>query len=125
VDPELPGMTELFSEWSCLGESAEGFAARNSCRGPSVHALDLSAALTLLRFGGASTSLVIDAFNVLESEHETPDAALYLIDPAGSLIVDAAARTVTVPLLVNPDFGTSLVRRHSGRRIRLGLSLDW
>ncbi|MGH7465315.1 MAG: hypothetical protein ACREK1_09080, partial [Longimicrobiales bacterium] len=82
-------------------------------------------ALTLLRRGSTAATIIVDAFNVFDSWHEQPDAALYLIDPTGSLTVDPDARTVAVPLIVNPDFGRPLVRRHTGRRFRLGLSLNW
>lgn len=125
VDPALPGMDAILSEWSCVRVSQDSFARRNSCRAPTVHALDVRAALTLFRRGSTAATLIVDAFNVLDTWHERPDAALYLIDPAGSLTVDPDMRTVAVPLIVNPDFGEPLVRRHTGRRMRLGLSLNW
>jgi hypothetical protein len=125
VDPALPGMSDLLAAWDCLADSENEFAARNSCRGDPVHALDLGVSFRLFRFGGASTSIAVDAFNVLETEYAVPDAALYLVDPAAPLVVDVPARTVTVPLLVNPNFGAPLVRPHTGRRIRLGILLNW
>jgi hypothetical protein len=125
IDPTLPGMDALVGEWDCLSAAQDRFAERNSCRASPVHALDLSAALTLFRRGSRSASVIIDAFNVFDTWHEQPDAALYLIDAAGSLEVDPVARTVAVPLIVNPDFGKPLVRRHTGRQLRLGLSLNW
>ncbi|HEX2166832.1 MAG TPA: TonB-dependent receptor [Longimicrobiales bacterium] len=125
VDGGIAGMDELMSEWSCLGESEGALAARNSCRTDAVHTLDLRAAVTVLRFAGASASLAIEAFDLLEGTRTVPDAALYLIDPAADLVTDTEARTVTVPLIVNEAFGTELTRRHSGRKLRLGISLNW
>lgn len=125
VDPALPGIEALLGSRDCLRSAENEFAPRNSCRSAAVHALDLRAALTLFRSGSTAATIVVDAFNVLDTWHEQPDPALYLIDPAGTLTFDSEARTVTVPLLVNPDFGEPLVRRHSGRRLRLGLSLNW
>lgn len=125
IDAAMPGIESLMSEWDCLSSAEGTFAARNSCRSDAVHALDLRAALTLFRRGGRQATIIVDAFNVLDTWHEQPDAALYLIDPAGSLAFDSEARTVDVPLLVNPDFGEPLVRRHAGRRLRLGLSVNW
>ncbi|HSK18851.1 MAG TPA: TonB-dependent receptor [Longimicrobiales bacterium] len=125
VDGALAGMSDIIGEWDCLRDAEDAFVERNSCRAAAVHALDIGAALTVLRWGGAAAAITLDAFNVFDSWHEQPDAALYLIDPAGTLTSDPVARTVDVPLLVNSEFGKPLARRHSGRRLRLGLSLNW
>src|SRR5690606_32226605 len=101
------------------------FAERNSCRAPLVHAFDVSLSVPVFRVGGASAALTLDAFDLTESAHEYPDAALYLIDPAGELVSDPVARTVTLPLVANPDFGKPLTRRTPGRTLRLGLSFNW
>jgi hypothetical protein len=125
VDPALPGMQELSAAWPCLRESSGRFAARNACRADMTHALDVSLGVQLVRIGRGAASLFVDALDLLEAERGMPDAALYLVDPAGSLGTDADARTVTVPLLVNPDFGQPLAAPTTGRRFRLGLSLNW
>lgn len=125
IDETVSGMDALVQRWSCLRASVGRVAARNSCRTDATHALDLSLSVRVLSFGSGSTSLVADVFDVLESAQKVPDAALYLIDPAASVVTDAVARTIDVPLLVNPDFGEQLVNRQSGRRIRLGISLNW
>ncbi|CAN5897449.1 hypothetical protein BH23GEM9_BH23GEM9_31790 [soil metagenome] len=125
VDPAFPGMNEMLSLQSCLSESRGRFAARNSCRGDAVHSLDLSVGVDFLRLGNRTASLTADIFDVFESAGALPDAALFLVDPAGTLDVDAGARTVSVPLLLNPSFGTVLVRPHAGRKLRLGFSVKW
>ena len=123
VDASVPGMAEVIAANSCL--SAGAFAERNSCRAPLVHAFDVSFAVPVFRVGGASAAFKVDAFDLTESAQEYPDAALYLIDPAGELVSDPVARTVTLPLVANPDFGKPLTRRTTGRTLRLGLSFNW
>jgi hypothetical protein len=125
VDASFPGMNDLLNEWPCLRDSSGRIAVRNSCRGEATHALDLSVGVRLLRIGNTAASIIVDAFDLLESESAQPDAALFLIDPSGTLTADPVARTVNVPLLLNPDFGSELVRPHAGRKIRLGFSLNW
>jgi hypothetical protein len=125
VDASFAGMSELMARWSCLSESRGRFAARNSCRGPATHALDLSFSIDVLRVGGGSAAITADAFDIFESARALPDGALFLVDPAGTLSIDQAARTVAVPLLLNPDFGEALVRPHAGRKLRLGFSVKW
>jgi hypothetical protein len=118
-------LSGLADRWSCLQQSVGRFAERNSCRAPAVHGVDLTAGVSLFRVGGAVTEIMLEAFDIFESEAVVPDAALYLIEPAGSITTGADGRTVTLPLVVNPSFGESLARRHPGRRIRIGFSLTW
>jgi hypothetical protein len=125
VDGSLPGMQELFAAWPCIRESSGRFAARNSCRTGMTHALDVSLGVRVARVGRGAASFFVDALDLLEAERGAPDAALYLVDAAGSLTVDAAARRVDVPLRVNTDFGQELAAPVTGRRFRLGLSLNW
>jgi hypothetical protein len=115
----------LAGRWSCLQQSAGRFADRNSCRAPAVHGVDVTAGFSLFRVGGAVTEIMLEAFDVFESETVVPDAALYLIESSGSITTGADRRTVTLPLVVNPSFGEPLARRHPGRRIRIGFSLTW
>jgi hypothetical protein len=123
IDASLPGMVELMNEWPCLRESSGAMAARNSCRAASVHAIDVSAGVEVFRFGTGVARVMIDVFDLLESERAAPDAALYLVDPSRQLVVDE--RRVDVPLLVNTNFGEELSRPHSGRRVRLGFLVNW
>jgi hypothetical protein len=125
VDLNIAGVSDLTGNWSCLRESAGRFAARNSCRTGVVHTVDLGVGLSLFRIGGATTELMLEAFDLLEADASVPDAALYLIDPAGSLVVSGDGRSVTLPLLANPSFGEPLALRQPGRRLRLGFSLKW
>jgi hypothetical protein len=50
---------------------------------------------------------------------------LYLLDPAADLTTDPIARTVTLPLIANDNFGEPLTGRQQGRTIRLGISINW
>lgn len=124
VDGAQPGMSELFGRWSCLSASTGEFAERNSCRTDMVHAVDASVAFRLFTAAGVSTSIIVDGFDLLDTERTRPDAALYLVDPAGALVDDGAG-TISVPLIVNPDFGEPVAYPHNGRIVRIGLSLNW
>jgi hypothetical protein len=125
IDVGLPGISELLGQWSCLAESRDTFAARNACRGPAAHRLDVGLAVDVLRWGRSVAAVSIDAFDIFEAARTVPDAALYIVDPANVLVTDAPANTVTVPLLVNAGFGQALVRPHAGRQLRLGVSVKW
>lgn len=125
IDESAAGMDALMSSWPCLRESAGGFAHRNACRTDVVHALDINVAVPLIRFGGGVASARIDVFDALESSQDVPDTALYLIDPAAVLVSDPVARTVRLPLVTNENFGEPLANRHSGRIVRVGLSINW
>lgn len=123
VDRTVTGLPEVISAWPCLAQSEGTFAARNSCRGDARQFLDLAVQAPVLRFGGAAGGVFAQVFNVLDSRHEQPDAALYLVDPGAPLGVSGAR--VTVPLVANPNFGEPLGRRTAGRLLRLGVSLNW
>jgi hypothetical protein len=118
VDAGVAGMDALLGEWSCLERGR--FAARNACRAPGLHALDVRLGVDLFR----SARLTLEGLNLAGADAGIPDAALYLVDPARTLEVDAEGRT-TVPLVVNPAFGEPLYRRASGRVVRLGLHLRY
>jgi hypothetical protein len=49
---------------------------------------------------------------------------VYLVDPTRALTTDAQGRVV-VPLVANPDFGKPLLRRGSGRTLRVSLQLAY
>ena len=119
------GVQQVAGRWSCVADAAGGVVGRNACRGAMRHGLDVSLAFPVLRVGRGTAALALDALDVLESEMSIPDAALYLVDPAASLTRDAAARTVAVPLVVNPNFGEDVPRSRAGRRFRLGFSVVW
>jgi hypothetical protein len=124
VDTSIPGTTEAIASWSCLAESAGRFAARNSCRTDAAHALDLRVGVRLFSGPRRSGEIFVDALNLVSAEPAFVDRALYLVDESGRLQSDGAGR-VTVPLLINPDFGNAPVANTTGRVIRLGFQLQY
>ncbi|HEX6693877.1 MAG TPA: carboxypeptidase-like regulatory domain-containing protein [Longimicrobiales bacterium] len=121
TDAAIPGTDALMSTWSCL--KAGAFAERNSCRAASTHTIDARLRLDVLRGTGLKAAVVLDALNVLDTRIDVPDAALYIVDPAGS--VSETDGTVSVPLVANPNFGRGRAGAASKRFFRLGISLDW
>ncbi|UCF20472.1 MAG: TonB-dependent receptor [Gemmatimonadota bacterium] len=120
VDPAITGMDALLQEWDCLADQAGEFVERNSCRGPDTHRLDARLALGVVNFSGHPVELGVDLLNALDTDTGLRDRALYLIDRNATIATDPDG-TVTLPLVVNPRFGEALVRRTSGRSLRLGL----
>lgn len=125
VDDGIDGMDALIDTWDCLRDHVGGFVERNACRMPDVHAFDLRLGIGLPRVAGVDAELVIDAFDLIESEIGVPDRALYRVDAKQPLGVDAANGRVTVPLVANPHFGKLLQRWGSGRTVRIGLRVDY
>jgi hypothetical protein len=126
IDNQVPGFSELAAEWDCLRTQAGTFAERNSCRGPSLRTLDLRLALGPFRLGpGLPIEVVLDAMNLLDAEYADVDRALYLVDPTATLTTDPASGTVTVPLVVNQDFGTPVRRYGAGRYLRIGIRVNY
>ncbi len=125
VDASLPGMSTVLSQWDCLRAQVGRFAERNVCRESGVHALDLRASFAPVRPGGYPVEVVVDALNLLESDFGVRDDALYLVDPSRTLSTNPATGVVTVPLVVNPGFGKILVRRTTGRWLRLGVRVNY
>ena len=125
VDEAIAGVSDLFPEWDCLRVSAGRFVERNACRTPGVYTLDLRLSFVPFRLGGAPLELVIDALNVIEPDVADIDGALYLVDPNGSLSFDQTAGTVTIPLVVNPNFAAPVIRRTPGRALRVGVRINY
>lgn len=124
VDESIAGTAEAISRWSCLREAAGGFVARNSCRTDAAHAFDLRLGVRLFQGVRRSGELYIDALNLINAEPGFVDRALYLVDESGELQTDASGR-VTIPLVINPDFGTAPAANTTGRVIRLGFQLQY
>lgn len=122
IDGSLPGMGQLLSSWDCLAEQDRQFVERNSCRGPSVHRLDLRLAVGLFRFQDMPLEIVLDAMNLLDADLGVTDAALYLIDAENPIQTNPDG-TITVPLIVNSNFGEPLSHYSTGRAFRLGLRM--
>jgi len=125
VDPAVSGVNDLLSRWDCLRQASGRLAERNSCRGNATSTVDARVELRLPRMGQVTVSAVGEVIDLLETDFSLPDAALYRIDPAGSLVDNAGEGTVTVPLVVNPDFGQPMTGARAGRSVRLGLALTW
>lgn len=123
VDPQVPRINDLLAGWSCLAEASGRFVERNACRGDALKALDLAARVPVLRFGTATASLAVEAIHLLGAGPSIPDPALYLVDRDDFLTTEGTR--VTVPLLVNPGFGSPLVRPEGGRRVRVGAAIAW
>ncbi len=122
----VPGSGELsglLSEWPCLNAQSDGFAERNSCRGPARIGLDVRVRARLAELGGRRLELTVDGYGLVEREDGLRDAALLLVDPNGSITTSSDGGTMTVPLSVNPDFGKILVPTGLGRVIRIGLRI--
>lgn len=111
----------LLEDWSCLSDRIGEFAERNSCRGPAVHSVDVRLRFTLGRVMGREASLVLDGFNLIESEDGLVDDALLLVDPAGT--ITSSGGTVTVPVMANPGFGEVLYPSTRGRVLRVGVRI--
>jgi hypothetical protein len=121
VDDAVSGMSALIDSWDCLRTQVDQFVARNSCREPGRHRLDVRLTLQPLRIGGTPVQLVIEGLNLIEPDGGVRDHALYLVDRTGTMTTNPTTGVVSVPLLANPAFGDLLARRSSGRFVRLGV----
>ena len=119
--PDDPAVLDLAGDWDCLATALERFAKRNSCRGEGVHALDLRLSLALFPSSGRRLELVVEGFNLLESEVGLRDTALLLVDGSRQLSIDPTTGDVDVPVTVNPGFGDIVTSTSAGRMIRIGL----
>jgi len=119
VDAALPGMSELLVENSCLKSGV--FAERNSCRGEFAHSVDLRASFRIARLAIGRLDLVLDAVDVLSLNYAPVDAALLLVNAAGTVTVNPGTGVTTVPYEVNPTFGARAPGRTPGVLWRVGL----
>ena len=122
IDATLAGMEELLSDHDCLRENAGRFVERNACRAPARKALDLRLAATVLD-GGIDVDVLVEALDLLADAAIGYDRVLYRIDPAGTAELDPTDGAVTLPLLVNPDFGEPLPTVLDPARLRVGLRM--
>jgi hypothetical protein len=116
-----PAVLELARDWDCLDTSLSRFVKRNSCRGEGVHELDVRVALDILPSRSRRLELVVEGFNLLESEVGLRDTALLLVDGSGALSVDPDTGDVEVPVTINPRFGDVVTSTSPGRMLRVGL----
>ena len=124
IDETLLGMDRLLQNWGCLADQVGEFAERNSCREPSVSRLDARLALGLYELQGRPVEVVVDVLNIFDTDLGLRDHALLLIDRNGTLETGADG-TVTLPLIANPNFGEPLIRRSTGRALRLGIRVGF
>jgi hypothetical protein len=124
VDDRVAGVSEMFDKWDCLRHQVGRFAARNACRGPGVHTLDLRAAVPFRLFG-YPLQMTVDGLNLLDSYIPILDHALFLVDRSSTLSTDPATGQVVLPLVINPNFGQQVGRHATGRRLRVGVSVGY
>ena len=123
VNAAITGIPTLLDAWDCLRTQVDAFAARNSCREPGSHRLDLRLSMATFRLSGTPVYLVFDGLNLVESDVGVRDHALYLIDRTGAVTTNPTTGVTTVPLIANPAFGDVLARRSPGRALRIGLRI--
>jgi hypothetical protein len=87
--------------------------------------LDLRVGLGPVTLAGYPFEFWIEMLNVTDAALVVRDHALYLVDPNASLVRDPATGTVTVPLLLNDNFGKPVAYRGSGRSLRFGLRVNY
>ena len=124
VDGSLPGMDALMSAWPCLAAQVGRFAARNACRAPATRALDLWLRFDLSAIRGLPLALTVEARNIVEPDIAARDAAVHLVDGSGAVATDPVSGQVTVPLVVNPNFGAPLTRRGTARAVWIGIRVN-
>ena len=64
---------------------------------------------------------MVDGLNLVESSDGVVDEALLLVDPASS--ISSSGGVVTIPTVVNPDFGRVIYPTSRGRMIRVGFRI--
>jgi len=125
VSSAVPGTAAVLAKWPCLRQQVGRFAARNSCRGPAISAVDARLVIRLFTMSGAPADLVVDGLNLLATNEGIVDRALYLVDPTRSIATNPATGIVTVPLVANPNFGKLLVKRSPSATVRAGLRFNF
>jgi hypothetical protein len=123
VDNSINGMDALLAEWDCLRPQVGRFAERNSCRTQAVQSLSVRLAIGLPRVADRRTELVLDALNLVQSDVGIVDRALYLVDRTRTIAQNV--QVVSVPLVVNPNFGKLLVRQTGATVWRVGLRMNY
>lgn len=124
IDDQVEGVSALASKWGCLRSANGQFAERNSCRGDAFSSLDLRLTAALLRTEGRSLQLFVEGLNLLQSEIGIPDAAVYRVDPEGTITENGSGQLV-LPLQANPEFGQVRYRAALPRLLRIGARLNW
>lgn len=123
IDDQIEGTSELFNEWSCLRTNNGRIAERNSCRSEGMHSLNLRLSAQVLS-GSNRLQLYVDGINLLQSDVGIVDRALYHVDPDGEITIGTNG-AVTVPLVVNPQFGKIRHPLSLPRMVRIGAQFNW
>ncbi len=116
-------LSALSESWSCLSDQGGAFASRNSCRGPSSHTVNVRVRYTFAQLVGHPASITVDGLNLIETSGGIIDDALLLVDPDGTITTSPDGSTVTIPTLVNANFGQVLYPTSRGRMLRVGLRI--
>lgn len=122
VSGSITGTDAAIAAWPCLASQLGHFAERNACRGAAVQALDVRLGYSAT-MGGVKPTFAVEVFDALGADRKRPDSALYLVDSEAALAVSGT--TVTVPLMLNPNFGQPVAQARIGRRVRISVSLNW
>ncbi len=125
VDGTVAGMQALLDRYDCLRQNTGHFAERNACRDPLRQRVDAWLTLDLPGLGNATSRLTVQALNLGGAGASVYDHALYRLDPNAPLVVDAAAGTITVPLVANPHFGEALFQAADTPRVRITLTVEF
>jgi hypothetical protein len=124
IDDALGDFSLVRANNSCLAGQVGKFAERNSCREPAMSALDARIAVGFAAGGQRRAELVVDALNLFQSGGEEVDRALLQLDNA-ALVTDAGTNATTVPLIMNLEFGTPLLRVAGATVLRVGLRVTF
>ena len=68
---------------------------------------------------------MLDALNLVQSDVGIVDRALYLVDRTRAIATNTQTGAMTVPLVVNADFGKLLVRQTGATVWRVGLRMNY
>jgi hypothetical protein len=123
IDDAVAGMGDLIDRWDCLRQNVGGWTLRNACRAENVQTLDARVALGLGFAGGRRAQLVLEGTGLIGAGGSPVDAALYRI-AAGAPLVEADG-VIRLPLVANPNFGEPILRRSTGRALRIGVQLQF
>ncbi len=124
VSDTLPGAANVVGANTCLRSQVGKFAARNSCREPSIGMFDLRLTFALRGLGRGGAEIFADALGLAATGLDVIDQALYLVDATAPLVTTPAGVT-RVPLIANDNFGKPLAKRDPGATFRLGLRIGF
>lgn len=117
----VAGADAALSAAGCTSSSG-AYAERNSCRAPASQNLNVRLAFDLSSLGVDRAQLTVDVLNVMEAASGVVDSALLLVDPTGAITTETDG-TITLPTVVNPDFGSVIYPTSMGRMIRVGFRI--